>query len=94
MVRVVEVAALGSDEDVTTRKAQESIAAATFSEVEGHGSLRVGPGPGRDAEAKGRREWTNDVDEWVQVDRFEKPKSDITRVDDVDVGDLVLPEKG
>ena len=37
-VRVVEVAFLGSDEDVTARKAQEPITAAAFSEVEGHGS--------------------------------------------------------
>ena len=36
VVRVVRVAFLGSDEDVTARKAQEPIAAATFSEVEGH----------------------------------------------------------
>jgi len=69
VIRVVEVACLGlrSNEDMTARKAQEPIAAATFSEVEGHGSLRVGPGPGGDAEAEGRSEGTNDVDEWVQV---------------------------
>lgn len=97
---MVRVAFLGSDEDVTARKSQEPIAAATFSEVEGHGSLSVGPGPGGDAEAKGRSEGTNDVDEWVQViDGFEKPRTDVTRVDGlveahVDVGDLILLEKG
>jgi len=101
VVRVVEVAFPGSDEDVTARKAQEPIAAATFSEVDGHGSLSVGPGSGSgDAEAEGRSEGTNDVDEWVQViDGFEKPRTDLTRVDElaevhVDVGDLVLLEKG
>ena len=66
MVRVVKVAFLGSDEDVTARKAQELIAAATFSEVEGHRSLNVWPGPGGDAEAEGRSEGTNDVNDWVQ----------------------------
>ena len=65
VVRVVEVAFLGSDKDVTARKAQEPIAAATFSEVEGHGSLSIGPGPGGDAEAEGRSEGANDIDEWV-----------------------------
>jgi hypothetical protein len=34
---------------------EEPIAAATFSEVEGHGSLSVGPGPGGDAEAEGTK---------------------------------------
>ena len=63
-VRVAKVAFLGSDEDVTAQKTQESIAAATFSEVEGHGSLCIGPGSGRDAEAEDRSEGTN---EWVQV---------------------------
>ena len=100
MVRIVEVAFLGSDEDVTARKAQEPIAAATFSEVEGHSSLSVGPGPGGDAEAEGRSKGTNDVNKWVQViDGFEKLRTDVTRVGglaevDVDVGDLVLLEKG
>jgi hypothetical protein len=99
VVRVVEVAFLGSDEDVTARKAQKPVAAATFSKVEGHGSLSVGPGPGRDAEAEGRSEGTNDVDEWVQViDGFEKLRTDVTRVDGlaevhVDVGDLVRLKK-
>jgi hypothetical protein len=85
---------------VTTRKAQEPITAATFSKVEGHGSLSVRPGPGGDAEAEGRSEGTNDVDKWVQfIDGFEKPRTDITRVDGLaevhlDVGDLVLLEKG
>ena len=104
MIRVVEVAFLGSDEDMTARKAQEPIAAATFSEVDGHGSLSVGPGPGGDEEAEGRSEGTNDIDEWVQVidgfeKPFEKPKTDGTRVDGlaeihIDVGYLVLLEKG
>jgi hypothetical protein len=85
---------------VTARKTQEPIAAATFSKVEGHCSLSVGPGPGGDAEAEGRGEGTNDVDEWVQViDGFEKPTTDVKRVDglakvDVDVDDLVRLEKG
>lgn len=34
--------------------------------------------PGRDREAKGRSERTNDVDEWVQVtDRFKKLRADL-----------------
>jgi hypothetical protein len=61
VVKVVEIAFLGSDEDVTAQKAQEPIAAATFSKVEGHGSLSIGAGPGGDAEAKGRSEGTNNV---------------------------------
>jgi len=51
---VVDVGFPGSDEDMTARKAQEAIAAATFGEVEGHRPLSVGPGTGRDAEAEGR----------------------------------------
>jgi len=57
--------------------------------------------PGRDAEAEGRPEGTNDVDEGVQVtDGFEKLRADLTRVEglaevDVDIGDLVVVlEKG
>ena len=65
VVNVVEVRFLRPDEDVTARKAQEVVAAATFCEVEGHRPLSVGPGPGRDAEAEGRSEGTNDVNEWV-----------------------------
>jgi hypothetical protein len=85
---------------VTARKAQELIAAATFSEVQGHRPLSVGPGLGRDGEAEGRGEGTNDVDEWVQVTNgFAKPRTDLARVEglaevDVDVGDLVVLEKG
>jgi hypothetical protein len=100
VANVVYVACIGSDEDVTARKAQEPIPAATFGEVEAHRSLSVGPGLGRDAEAEGRSEGTNDVDEWVQViDRFEKLRADLARVVgpaevDVDVGDIVVPEKG
>jgi hypothetical protein len=85
---------------VTARKAQEPIAAATFGEVEGHRPLSVGPGLGRDAEAEGRSEGTNDVDEWVQVtDGSEKLRTDLARVEgftelDVNIGDLVVLEKG
>jgi len=66
LASVVDVGFPGSDEDARARKAQEPIrvAAATFGEVEGHRPLRVGPGLGRDAEAKGRSEGTNDVDEF------------------------------
>ncbi len=68
VANVVDVGFLGSDEDVTVRKAQEPIAAATFGEVEGHRPLSVGPGLGRDAQAKGRSEGTNDVDEVEEAD--------------------------
>ena len=50
--------------------------------------------------AESRSEGANDVDEWVQViDRFEKLRTDLTRVEglaeaDVDVGDLIVVEKG
>ena len=47
------------------QKAQEPIAAATFGEVEGHPNLSVRLGLGRNAEAEGRSEGTNDVDKWV-----------------------------
>jgi hypothetical protein len=100
VVNVVDVGFLGSDEDVTARKAQEPISAATFGEVEGHRPLSVEPGFGRDTEAEGRSEGTNGVDEWVQVtDWFEKLRTDLARVEgltevDVDVGDLVVLEKG
>ena len=67
VVILVNVGFLGSDEDMTTRKAQEIIAAATFSKVEGHLPSSVGPSFGRDAEAEGRSERTNNLDEWVQV---------------------------
>ncbi len=53
VANVVDVGFLGSDEDVTVRKAQEPI---------------VGPGLGRDAQAKGRSEGTNDVDEVEEAD--------------------------
>ena len=97
---IVDVSFLRSDEDVTARKAQEVVAAATFCEVEGHRPLSVGPGLGRDAEAEGGSEGTNDVDKWVQViDGWVKPRTGLARVEgftvvDVDVGDLVVPEKG
>ena len=100
VVKVVKVAFLRSDEDVTARKAQEPIAVVTFSEVKSHSPLSVGPGPGGDAEAEGRSKGTNEVDEWVQIpDGFEKLRTDVTRVGGlaevhVDVGDLVLLEKG
>ncbi len=55
MVNVVDVGILGSNEDVTARKAQEPIAAATFGEVEGHRPLSVGPGHGRDGARTGVR---------------------------------------
>ncbi len=67
MVNVVDVGFLGSDENVAAGKAKEPIAAATFGEVEGHRPLSFMPGLGKDAEAKGRSDGTNDVDEWVQV---------------------------
>ena len=97
MVNVVSVGLLGSDEDMTARKArkaQEVIAAATLGEIEGHRPLSVRPGFGRDAEAEGGSEGTNDVDEWVQVtDGFEKLRTGLARVKglaevDVDIGDL------
>ena len=100
VANVVGVGFLGSEEDVTARKAQEPIAAATFGEVEGHHPLTVRPGLGRDAEAESRSERTNDVDEWVQVtDGFEELRTDRARVEgfaevDVDVGDIVVLEKG
>ena len=100
VANVVDVGFLGSDEDVTARKAQEPVAAATFGKVEGHRPLGVGPGLGRDAEAEGRSEGTNDVNEWVQVtDGFEKLRTDLARVEglaevDVDISDLVVLEKG
>jgi hypothetical protein len=85
---------------VTAREAQEIIAATTLDEVEGHRFLSAGSGLGGDAEAEGRSEGTNDVNEWVQVtDGFEKLRTGLARVEglaevDVDVGDLVVPEKG
>lgn len=101
MVNVVDVGLIGSNEDVTARKAQEAIAAITFGEVKSHRPLDAGPGPGRDVEAEGRSDGTNDVDEGVQVtDRFEKLRTDLTRVQglaevNVNVGDLVVVlEKG
>jgi hypothetical protein len=78
VANVVDVGFLGSDEEVTARKAQEAIAATTFGVVEGHRPLGVGPGFGRDTEAEGRSEGTNDVDKWVQVtDGFEKLRTDL-----------------
>jgi hypothetical protein len=100
VVGIVNIGFRRSDEDVTARKAQEPIAPATFSEVEGHRPLSIGPGLGRNAEAEGRSEGTDDVDEWVQViDGFEKLRTDRARVEglaevDIDVGDLVVLEKG
>jgi len=82
VANVVDVGFPGSDEDVTARKAQEPIAAATFGEVEGHRPLSAAPGLSRDAEAEGRSEGANDVDEWVQVtDGFEKLRTDFARVE-------------
>ena len=100
VANVVDIGFLGSDEDMTARKAQEPITVATFGEVEGHRALSIGPGLGRDSEAESRSEGTNDVDKWVQVaDGFEKARTDLARVDgltegDVDVGNLVVLEKG
>ena len=62
---VVDVGFVGSDEDMTTRKAQEPIASAAFSEVQGHRSVSFGSSPDRDAEPQGRSQGTNDVDGWV-----------------------------
>jgi hypothetical protein len=94
VVRVVEVAFLGSDGNVTARKAPKPIAVATFSEVEGHGSLSVGPSPSRDAEAEGRSEGLTSGSR-----SLEEPRTDVTRVDGlaevhVDISDLVSLEKG
>jgi hypothetical protein len=100
VVNVVDVGFLGSKEDVTARKAQEPIAAATFGEVEGHRPLSVGPGLGRDAEAEGRSEGTNNVGKWVQVTNgSEKLRTDLARVErltelNVDIGDMVVLQKG
>ena len=100
VANVVDVGFPGSDEDVTARMAPEPIAVATFGEVEGHRPLSVGPGLGRDAEAEGRSEGANDVDEWLQVtDGFEKLRTDLARVEglaevNVDIGNLVVLEKG
>jgi len=99
-VDVVDVGFLGSNEDVTTRKTQDPIAAATFGEVEGHRPLSIRPGFGRDPEAESRSERTNDIDKWVPVtDGFEKLRTDLARVErlaefDVNIGDLVVLEKG
>ena len=85
---------------MTARESEEPIAFATLSEVEGHCSLSIGPGLGGDGEAECGSEGTNDVDEWVQVtDGSEKPRTDLARVCgfaevDVDVGDLIVFEKG
>jgi hypothetical protein len=100
MANIVDIGFPGSDENVTAQKAQEPIAAATFGDVESHRPLSLGYGLGRDVEAKGRSEGTNDIDEWVQVtDGFEKLGTDLARVEglvevNVDVGDLVILEKG
>jgi len=100
VANVVNIGFLGSDEEVTARKAQEPFTVATFGEVEGHCSLSIGHGLGRDAEAESRSEGTNDIDKWVQVtDGFEKLRTDLARVEeftkvDVDVGNLVVLEKG
>ena len=99
MVNVVDVGFLGSDEDVTARKAQQPITATTFGEVKGHRPLSVGPGLGRDSEAEGRSDGTDDIDKWVQAtDGSEKPRTDLARVEglaefDVDISDLVVLEK-
>ena len=100
VANVVDVGLLGSDEDVAARKAQEPIAATTFGEVEGHRPLSVGPGLGRNWEAEGRGEGTNDVEEQIQIAGGSvKLRADFTRIEgfaelDVDVGDLVVLEKG
>ena len=100
VVNVVDVGFLWSNEDMTARKAQEVVAITTFCEVEGHCPLSVGPGLGRDGEAKGRSEGTNDVNEWVQViDGLEKLGTGLACVKgfavvNVDIGDLIVPEKG
>ena len=67
---------------MTARKAQQVVTTATFCEVEGHRPLSVGPGLGRDAEAEGGSEGTNDVEKWVQViDGLEKPRTGLARVE-------------
>ena len=71
----------------------------TFSEVEGHSPLSVGPSLGRDVEPEGRSERANDVDEWIQVsDRLEQGRTSLACVEgfsevDVDVSDLVVSQK-
>ena len=85
---------------MTARKAKEPIAATTFGEVEGHCSLSVRSGLSRDAEAEGGSEGTNNLDELIHgIDGFVKLRSDLARVEGfaevyVDVGDLVVLEKG
>ena len=81
---------------MTVRKAREVVAVATFCEAEGHRPLSVWHGLGRDAEAEGRSEGINDVQ---VIDRLEKLRTGLARVEglavvDVDVSDLVVPEKG
>ena len=96
---VVNVGFLGSDEDMTTRKAQEPIATATFGKVEGHLPLSVGHSLGRDV-AEGRREGTDELLEWVQVtDGIGKLRTDLAHIEglakvEVNVGDLIFLEKG
>jgi hypothetical protein len=46
MVNILDVGFLGSDEDMMAQKAQVLIAATTFSKVEGHYSLSIGPALG------------------------------------------------
>ena len=82
------------------QKAQEVVTTATFGKVEGNHPLSVGTGLGRDAEAKGGSAGTNDVKKWVQViDGLEKLRTGLAHVEgfmvvNVDIGDLVVPEKG
>ena len=101
MVNVVNVDGfLGSNEDMTAPKAQEFIAAATLGEVEGHCSLSIRPGLGRDGEAEGGSEGTNNINKWVQVtDGFEKLRTSLVCVVgltevNINIGDLVVLEKG
>ena len=87
---------LRSDEDMTARKVQKVVAVATSCKAEGNHPLSVGHGLGRGAEAEGRSEGTNDVQ---VIDRLEKLRTSFAHVEglavvDVNVGDLVVPEKG
>lgn len=96
----VDVGFFGPYKDVTTRKAQELIAAATLGEIEGHGSLNVGPGLGRNVQTEGGSEGTNDISEWVYLnDGFEKLRTGLACVIglakiDVYIVNLVVLEKG
>ena len=100
VVSIAEVGFPGPDEDMTARKAQEPIALATLSKVEGHCSLSIKTSLGGDAEAKGRSEGANNINKWVQVtNRLKKLRTSVAHIVglmevDIDICDLIVLEKG